>query len=137
MPPSTHVYGIDTSVFVRLLTGHPEKDFQKTATALKKLHEKKPSTELVVSNQVIGEAYITLQYHYSLAKEDARAAILQLFNTGSISPLNGQSVFEILNVRGGAGLMDRLIADDYQNRGVKVLTNDKRMAKISGIELLG
>lgn len=137
MPPSIHVYGIDTSVFVRLLTGHPEADFQKTATALKHLHEQYPSTELVVSNQVIGEAYIALQHHYSIAKEDARAAILQLFNTGSISPLNGQAVFEILDARGGAGLLDRLIADDYLNRGVHVLTNDKRMAKLPGIKLLG
>ena len=137
MPPSTHVYGIDTSVFVRLLTGHPEPDFRKTALALKKLHEKTPSTELVVSNQVIGEAYITLQHHYSVAKEDARAAILQLFNTGSISPLNGQSVYEMLHARGRAGLMDRLIADDYQTRGVHGLTNDKRMARLPGILLLG
>ncbi len=136
MPPSTHVYGIDTSVFVRLLTGHPEKDFQKTAEGLKRLHEKNPSTELVVSNQVIGEAYITLQFHYSISKEDARAAILQLFTTGSISPLNGQSVLEILKARGGAGLLDKLIADDYLSRGVQVLTNDKRMAKIPGVELL-
>lgn len=137
MPPSTHIYGIDTSVFVRLLTGHPERDFKKSADGLKNLHEKNPSTELVVSNQVIGESYIALQFHYSISKEDARAAILQLFTTGSISPLNGQSVFEILKARGGAGLMDRLIADDYESRGVKVLTNDKRMAKIPGIELLG
>jgi predicted nucleic acid-binding protein len=137
MPPSTHVYGIETSVFVRLLTGHPEEDFQKTAVALKKLHEKVLSTELVVSNQVIGEAYITLQHHYSITKEDARAAILHLFNTGSIFPLNGQAVYGILNARGGAGLMDRLIADDYLNRGVHVFTNDKRMAKLSGISLLG
>lgn len=137
MPPSTHIYGIDTSVFVRLLTGHPEQDFERTAEALKKLHEKAPSTELVVSNQVIGEAYITLQFHYSISKEDARAAILHLIKSGSVSPLNGQSVIEILSARGGAGVMDRLIADDYQDRGVHILTNDKRMAKLSGIRLLG
>ena len=106
MPQSTQTYGLDTSVFVRLLTGHPEKEFQETSLALKKLHGKVPAAELVVSNQVIGEAYITLQYHYSISKEDARAAILQLFDTGFISPLNGQSIFEILKSRGGAGLID-------------------------------
>lgn len=79
----------------------------------------------------------TLQFHYSITKEDARAAILQLFNNGSISPLNGQSAIEILSSRGGAGLMDRLIADDYRDRGVHVLTNDKRMAKLSGSRMLG
>lgn len=136
MPSSTNSYGLDTSIFVRLLTGHPEKDFQSTALALKKLHEKDPSTELVVSNQVIGEAYITLQHHYSISKKDARNAILKLFNTGFISPLNGRTVFDILSVRGGAGLMDRLIADDYQMREASILTNDKRMGKISGVTLL-
>ena len=57
MPRSTKVYGLDTSVFVRLLTGHPETDFTETVAGLKKLHDKDPATELVVSNQVIGEAY--------------------------------------------------------------------------------
>jgi predicted nucleic acid-binding protein len=136
MPPSTHVYGIDTSVFVRLLTGHPESDFRKTATALKNLHEKDPSTELVVSNQVIGEAYITLQHHYSISKKDARDAILKLFDTGSVTPVGGQSVVKILNTAGGAGLLDRLIIHDYQSDGLRVLTNDKRMVKVSGTELL-
>ena len=136
MPPSTHVYGIDTSVFVRLLTGHPERDFQNTAKALKNLHEKNPSTELMVSNQVIGEAYITLQHHYSISKKDARDAILKLFETGSVVPVGGQSVVKILNTVDGAGLLDRLIIHDYQSRGLRVLTNDKRMAKVPGAEFL-
>lgn len=137
MPPSNHVYGIDTSVFVRLLTGHPEKAFLRTAHALEKLHQEESSMELVVSNQVIGEAYITLQHHYSISKKDARLAILQLFDSGAIAPLGGQSVVNILKTPGGAGLLDRLITDDYQSRGVRILTNDKRMAKIPGVELLG
>jgi predicted nucleic acid-binding protein len=136
MQHSTHVYGIDTSVFVRLLTGHPDKDFRKTAQALKNLHEKDPSTELVVSNQVIGESYISLQHHYDISKPDARKAILHIFDSGAISPLNGQSVIEILKEIGGAGVMDRLIADDYLSKKLKALTNDKRMAKLPGVELL-
>ncbi|MGC9453097.1 MAG: type II toxin-antitoxin system VapC family toxin [Oceanipulchritudo sp.] len=137
MPPSTHGYGVDTSVFVRLLTGHPEKAFRTTVAALEKLHQKESTAELVVSNQVIGEAYITLQHHYGVSKSDARAAILQLFDSGAIKPMGGLSVLNILKTSGGAGLLDRLIADDYDSRGAKVLTNDKRMAKIPGVELLG
>ena len=30
-------YGIDTSIFVRLLTGDPEKDFEETKSALEKI----------------------------------------------------------------------------------------------------
>lgn len=136
MPRSTQIYGLDTSVFVRLLTGHPEADFEKTAQALKKLHENDSSTELVVSNQVIGEAYITLQHHYEISKEDARQAMLDLFASGNVSPLNGALVLEALAETGGAGLMDRLIVEDYNQRGVVVLTNDKRMAKLEGARIL-
>ena len=70
MPRSTKIYGLDTSVFVRLLTGHPETDFEETVVGLKKLHDNDPATELVVSNQVIGEAYVTLQHFYSLQDEE-------------------------------------------------------------------
>jgi predicted nucleic acid-binding protein len=136
MPRSTPIYGLDTSVFVRLLTGHPEADYQKTVRALELLHRKQPSTELVVSNQVIGEAYITLQHFYKVSKEDAREAILTLFNGGNVRPLNGSSILEILGQSSGAGLMDRLIIADYHQRGHPVLTNDKDMAKVEGTQRL-
>lgn len=136
MQRSTQSYGIDTSVFVRLLTGHPEADFKKTAAALKRLHDENPGTELVVSNQVVGEAYVTLQHFYGISKSDARRAILSLLNSSSITPLNGQPVVDILSRSGGAGLMDRLITQDYNQDGITVLTNDKRMAKIDGARLL-
>ena len=136
MPHSTKIYGLDTSVFVRLLTGHPEPDFRKTITVLKKLHDTNPATELFVSNQVIGEAYVTLQHHYQISKADARAAILNLLSNGNIAPLNGQSVINTIKKTGGAGLVDRLIAQEYAYRNSVTLTNDKRMAKIEGVELL-
>ena len=128
MPRSTQRYGIDTSVFVRLLTGHPEADFKKTAKALKQLHDDNPATEVFVSNQVIGEAYITVQHFYGISKPDARKAILHLFDTGIINPLNGPPVVSILQESGGAGLMDRLITQDYHQKDTPVLTNDKRIA---------
>ena len=133
MPPLIQVYGIDTSVFVRLLTGHPEKDFIRTAKALKKRVDEQPSSQIAVSNQVIGEAYVTLQHHYGISKPDARKAILDLFRSGNISPLNGRSVMDLLASTGGAGLMDRLIVQDYRDRGAHVLTNDRNMAKLDGV----
>ena len=136
MPLSDHTYGIDTSVFVRLLTGQPQVDFEKTTKALKLLHDKNPSMELVVSNQVIGEAYITLQHFYGVSKSDACKAILDLFESGNVAPLNGQPVLAILESVSGAGLVDRLIAQDYAKGGVRILTNDKRMAKLTGVTIL-
>lgn len=136
MPHSSHIYGIDTSVFVRLLTGHPQSDFEKTAKALRQLHNENPTAEIVVSNQVIGEAYITLQHFYGITKVDARKAILDLFESGNLTPLNGQRTMDILLENSGAGLIDRLITQDYHQHGVSVLTNDKRMAKLSGVRIL-
>ena len=136
MPRLTKIYGLDTSIFIRLLTGHPESDFKKTVSALKKLQDVDPATELVVSNQVIGEAYVILQHHYEISKADARTAILHLFSNGSLAPLNGQSVINIFKKEGGAGLIDRLIAQEYTYRNTRTLTNDKRMAKLEGVELL-
>lgn len=133
---STPVYGIDTSVFVRLLTGHPESDFQVTIKKLAALHKREPTSEIVVSNQVIGEAYITLQRFYKLTKVDAKAGILKILEDGLVTPLHGLPILEILKEDGGAGLMDRLIAQDYHQKKIQVLTNDKKMAKIEGIELL-
>lgn len=137
MPPrKTPVYGIDTSVLVRLLTGHPDKEFRATSAALEKLFDKEPSAELVASNQVIGETYITLQHHYGLSKPDARKGLREFLTGGIVGPLNGVVVLETLKVNRGAGLMDRLIAQDYESNGFTVLTNDRSMAKIAGVRLL-
>lgn len=136
MPRSTKIYGLDTSVFVRLLTGHPEVDFERTVKALKKRHERNRSGEFVVSNQVIGEAYITLQHFYKISKADARKAMLQLFERGSLRPLNGEPILQLLQDNKGAGLLDRLIAQDYAQQDAITLTNDKKMTKLGGVERL-
>ena len=136
MPRSTPNYGIDTSVFVRLLTGHPQADYEKTLHALEKLLEAEPAAELLVSNQVIGEAYIAIQHHNGIDKSDARAAIETVLTGGLLSPLNGPAVLAILRTRGGCGLLDRLIAQDYAAREVSVLTHDRKMAALPEARLL-
>lgn len=135
-PPLTQAYGIDASIFVRLLTGHPKVDFEKTSNAMEKLLSQDPGVEFCVSNQVIGETYITLQFHYGISKADARKAIYQMFINGVVAPLNGQTVLDLILNTKGAGLVDRLIAQDYNAHGCRVLTNDKKMAKLPNSELL-
>lgn len=137
MPPRTQAFGIDTSVFLRLLTGHPAADFEATVAALQRLHDERSAVELFVSNQVIGEAYIVLQHFYGISKSDARNAMRELFSSGSLSPLNGKPVIDILQAQDGAGLMDRLIAQGYQHVELDILTRDKKMAKLPGAVALG
>jgi predicted nucleic-acid-binding protein len=129
---ATQIYGIDTSVLLRLLTGHPEEDFAPTVAALQALFEGQPSVELLVSNQVIGEAYVALQHHYKLSKAEARSGIFKLLSGGMLAPLNGSAILGMLQEEGGAGLMDRLIVQDYQAREIPVLTDDRRMSKLTG-----
>jgi predicted nucleic acid-binding protein len=130
----THHYGIDTSVFVRLLTGHPEQEYEKTVKRFEARLAADPQAEFFVSNQVIGDSYIALQHHYGTEKTAAKLAMLSVLTSGLCSPLNGASVLDALKTDKGCGLLGRLIADDYAARGMKVLTNDRRMGRLSSAE---
>lgn len=129
-------YGIDTSILVRLLTGEPVADFEKTVSRLKSLLQKEPGAALFASNQVIGEAYIVLQHHYRVTKLAARQALLSVLESGLVAPLHGSDVLDILRVETGCGLMDRLIANDYSAKNITTLTHDRKMAHLPGARLL-
>ncbi|MBI5445572.1 MAG: hypothetical protein HY900_30700 [Deltaproteobacteria bacterium] len=127
-------FGIDTSILVRLLTGDPEDGFESCRSALTALVE--GGAEVFASNQVIGEAYVAVQHHYGVAKAEARAALSDVLGSGLVSPLNGAGVFSALEAVGGCGLLDRLIADEYDRAGLVTLTLDRRMAGLAETRLL-
>lgn len=129
-------YGIDTSSLVRLLTGDPEHEFMRCARELTGLIEEDEGAEVLASNQVIGEAYVAVQHHYGVSKRDARDGMVQVLRSGLVAPLNGTLVFELLEATGGAGLLDRLIADHYARAGLGVLTLDRKMAGLQRARLL-
>lgn len=124
----TRRYGIDTSVLVRLLTGAPPDTFSHCEKALRTFA--KSGAEVFASNQVIGEAYVTVQHHYGVSRTDARAGLLYVLRSGLVAPLNGRSVIAALEASGGPGLFDRLIADEYARAGMEVLTLDRKMAAL-------
>ncbi|MEI8079607.1 MAG: PIN domain-containing protein [bacterium] len=123
-------FGIDTSILVRLATGDPEADFERCVGQLTQLVQSN-NAEIFASNQVLGEAYMALQHHYGVNKADARAALTSVLRSGLVAPLNGQTVFTALATTAGCGLLDRLIADDYQRAELVTLTLDRRMAKLA------
>ena len=92
--------GIDTSVLVRLVTGQPPDLFTLCVERLSALSA--ADAEIFASNQVIGEAYVALQHHYGVSKEDARPGFFL------VAPLNGRDVLDALAASGGPGLFDRL-----------------------------
>jgi predicted nucleic acid-binding protein len=131
----TQRFGIDTSVLVRLATGVPQIQFQRTVAKLTLLVEKQ-GAQIVASNQVIGESYIALQHHYGIEKLDARAAMASVLQSGLVEPLGGQSTLDALAATKGCGLMDRLIAAAYNDDGFTTLTLDKKMAKLTNAILV-
>ena len=50
--------------------------------------------------------------------------------------MNGRSVIQALETSSGAGLLDRLIAEDYSRAGMEVLTLDRKMAVLSDVRRL-
>ncbi len=130
----TRRFGIDTSILVRLLTGHPESDFEYCVSRLRRML--KQGCEIFASNQVIGEAYIAVQHHYGVSKAEARAAMLDVLSSGLVGPENGRSVVAALEASGGPGLFDRLIADDYARAGLEVLSLDRKMTGLDQVRLL-
>ena len=122
-------FGIDTSILVRLLTGDPDEGFKRCVAALTSLVEDEHA-EVYASNQVIGEAYIAVQHHYGASKPDARSGLASVLKSGLVAPLHGAGVFDALEAKGGCGLLDRLIADDYSGAGLTSLTLDRRMAAL-------
>ena len=131
----TRRYGIDTSVLVRLLTGLPTSDYKRCERELIALVEQ-DGAEIFASNQVIGEAFVAVQHHYGFSGADARAALLSILTSGLVAPLNGRSAIVALKASGGAGLFDRLIADEYSRAGLQVLTLDRQMANLPDVQRL-
>ena len=129
-------YGIDTSIFVRLLTGDPEKDFEETKSALEKILTDDAAAEIEVSNMVIAEAYFVLQHHYGVSKEEAKAGLASVMTSGLTKPQRGQDVLEALVAAQEPGLLDRLIAAEYAACGIITLTNDRKMGRLPRSRLL-
>lgn len=130
----TPLYGIDTSVLMRLLTGQPQDLYEYCRNQLLTLARE--DAEVVASNQVIGEAYIALQHSHGVSKDDACTALFSVLSSGFVAPQNGQAVLDALQVRSGAGLVDRLIADHYSRSELDTLTLDRRMAALPGVRRL-
>ena len=130
----TRPYGIDTSVLVRLLTEAPPEEFERCVGRLKSMAES--GYTALVSNQVIGEAYIVLQYHYAVSKDDARRSLLQTFESGLVRPLHGASTLRALEDSVGGGVIDRLVLEGYAHVGLTTLTLDKKMSVARQAELL-
>lgn len=118
--------GIDTSVLVRLVTGQPPDTYAYCRERLNELISE--GIVVTASNQVIGEAFATIQFRYGIARSDAQAGLLRALTGGLVAPQNGHAVIDVLVASGRPGLFDRLIAQGYAQSGLDTLTLDRAMA---------
>ena len=122
----TRRYGIDTSILVRLLTRDPEGEFVRCVEALRVLIEDQ-GDEVFASNQVIGEAYVVIQHHYGVSKDDARIIFAQHTAERPCGPSKRPDPsLKPWMTTGGPGIFDRLIADGYSRVGLDTLTLDRQ-----------
>ena len=128
-------YGIDTSIFVRLLTGQPEADYQSTLKRLSAIRASQ-SEPITVANIVIAEAYAVLQHHFGLSKMDTRVAMIAALTSGLIEPAHDDDVLDALRTTKKPGLTDRLVALDYALQHAVVLTLDRKMSFLPGCQRL-
>ena len=61
----------------------------------------------------------------------ARSALHAALRSGLVAPLNGRTAIGALEASDGAGLLDRLIADDHARAGLETLTLDRKMARLA------
>ena len=95
------------------------------------------SALVIVSNQVIGEAYVTAHLYNGMSLERVRARLVEIQTGGVVEPQNGQPILDALDVTtGGPGQFDRLIVDGYAQSGMDTLTLDLAMARLPNARLL-
>jgi predicted nucleic acid-binding protein len=128
------MWGLDTSVVVRLLIGEPAA---QAAAARRELSER-AADGIAVSDLVVGESYFALRHHYRVPHAAAIRALRGLLAdrrihaTGAArSVLAGAAVADQ-----PPGLMDRLIHGDYERVPARMVTFDRDAAHLAGAKLL-
>lgn len=124
--------GLDTNIVLRLLTGVPKAQadcvhaFLQTAVAR--------GDTLGVSDLVIAEAFYAMIAHYGVTRDEARDALIAMFDTGLVSAVGvGEAVLrESREAPSQPGLIDRVIHRQYAGMvpPARMVTFDKACQRL-------
>lgn len=128
--------GVDTSVLVRLASGHPAELFERAVARLTRLLERGEFDRLEAGSLVVAEAYFALQHHYQIEPPEARRALHSVLTSGLVHAARGDEVLDALAARAEPGLVDRLVRIEDAHDGRSSLTLDRKMARLPGCRLL-
>ena len=127
---------LDTSVVMRLLTGHPSDLAQAARTYLAETAQS--GSKVYVSNLVIMEAYFACQHHYKMPKADVLRGLHTLLSipTFVVHP----QLLTLLSTEGLAtaqpGFLDRLIHAEASSAHLPLVTFEKAAARLADTVIL-
>jgi predicted nucleic-acid-binding protein len=131
------IFGLDTSVVLRLLTGEPEGLAKHAVQRITDLLAKGDS--FAVSDLVAAETYYALQFHYKMPKNEALAALMLLAKEGSGIRFSAEAERVLKTPRlakANPGFVDRLIHAGYQRANQSMLTCENAAQKLAGVEVV-
>ena len=126
--------GLDTCVVVRLLVGTPIGQAEAALKYIENCYY--DGISVYVSDIVVGEVFYALLYHYEIPEMEAVATLCK-FLASSYIKTTGHALSVLEDYHGqGPGLMDRLIRMDYLNTVHSVVTLDKKMSRLSNVDII-
>ncbi len=125
------MFGLDTSVVLRLLVGAPAAQAEAARRLLETTAE-----PVLVSDLVVGEAYFALRHHYAVPHAAAVTALGALLGDARVrAPGAAPTVLQQARAE-TPGLMDRLIHEHYRSDGATLATFDRDAARLKGARLV-
>ncbi len=123
-------YGLDTSALLRIMTSDPPALAAKVVETLQSIIT--GGGFLHVSDTVVSEAYFALQHHYEATKENAISDLRAISNTSGFRFSDGAkaALSEPNAARMTPGLVDRMIADGYADKGLRTISCEKSFRKL-------
>ena len=127
---------LDTSVLIRLLVGVPEKQAQSAEETLDEIFDS--GGKAYVSDLVLRETYLALQFHYKVPKKEAIAVLKNLSQSKEMEcSTTARSVLTKTNLHSAnPGFVDRLIHAQYERTGAPMLTFEKASKKLPNTRIL-
>ena len=124
------IYGLDTSVILRVITGEPADLAEKVQSRLSAMIENED--RLFVSCLAVSEAYYALQHFYGHTKESTIKALRAMSECdGFVFSDEAKSALDTHDAwKASPGLVDRMIAGEYAARGHKTISCEKDFRKL-------
>lgn len=129
-------WGIDTSALLRVITEDPPSTAEKVIERIEDIWA--DGGTVLVSDLVVSEAYFAMQRHYRKTKAEAIAALLVLsrqpgfrFSENAVHALSQPNAATM-----SPGMVDRMIAGEYRERGLRILACEKNFRRFAEAEVV-